>query len=71
MAETTKQKMNPKREKALRDGKIKYNESYDEFPLFLNDQPERSKREDSERFDKIFQEMKKKYHNMLVNLSKM
>lgn len=37
--------------------------------LDILNQPERSKREDSEKFDKIFQEMKKKYHNMLVNLS--
>lgn len=41
MAETTIRRLNPEREEALLSGKIKYNESYDEFPLLLHDQPER------------------------------
>lgn len=55
MAETTSQRLNPEREIALREGKIKYNESYDEFPLLLPDQPERSKRED------FYQKLAKEY----------
>ena len=49
MTETTTQRLNPEKEIALNERKINHNESYDEFPLLLNDQPERSKREDLEK----------------------